>query len=131
MCSSREWGKRQCIHPHILKYKYGLNPLTVTWSPHLYTNIDGKIFKIDIGGLDNILFTPNGRLHRTLTKLAFLNLLHPFQPFIIGQRLIGPKIAEKYGIKYIFYGENQAEYGNNILENKSEKMKPDFFQLKN
>ena len=46
-----------------------------------------------IGGLDNILFTPNGKLHRYLTKLA-LNLLHPFQPFIIGQRIIGPKITK-------------------------------------
>ena len=125
-------GKDSAYTAHILKYKYGLNPLTVTWSPHLYTNIGWQNFQnwIHIGGLDNILFTPNGRLHRTLTKLAFLNLLHPFQPFIIGQRLIGPKIAEKYGIKYIFYGENQAEYGNNILENKSEKMKPDFFSIK-
>ena len=46
------------------------------------------------GGLDNILFTPNGKLHRLLTKLAFENYLHPFQPFIIGQRIIGPKIAQ-------------------------------------
>ena len=61
-----------------------------------------------VGGLDNILFTPNGRLHKLLTKLAFTNLLHPFQPFIIGQKLIGPKIANKFDIKLVFYGENQA-----------------------
>ena len=31
-----------------------------------------------VGGHDNILFTPNGKLHRLLTRLAFTNLLHPF-----------------------------------------------------
>ena len=101
-----------------MKYKYGLNPLTVTWAPHLYTDIGWNNFQnwSHVGGLDNILFTPNGKLHRLLTKLSFINLLHPFQPFIIGQRLIGPTIAQKFGIKYVFYGENQAEYGNEIKE---------------
>ncbi len=122
-------GKDSAYTAHILKYKYGLNPLTVTWAPHLYTEIGWQNFQnwSHIGGFDNILFTPNGRLHRLLTKLAFENLLHPFQPFILGQRIIGPKIAKKFGIKYVFYGENQAEYGNNISENKNEKMNNDFF----
>ena len=66
----------------MLKYEFGMNPLTVTWAPHLYTEMDGKIHFINIGGFDNILFTPNGKLHRYLTSLAFKNLLHPFQPFI-------------------------------------------------
>ena len=30
---------------------------------------------------------------KKITKLAFLNLGHPFQPFIIGQRLVGAKVA--------------------------------------
>ena len=90
-------GKDSAYTAHVLKYKYNMNPLTVTWAPHLYTDIGWKNFTnwMHIGGLDNILFTPNGKLHRLLTKLAFTNLLHPFQPFIIGQRIIGPKIAKK------------------------------------
>jgi hypothetical protein len=85
-------GKDSAYTAHILKYKYGMNPLTVTWAPHLYTEIGWKNFSnwMHVGGLDNILYTPNGKLHRLLTRLAFLNLLHPFQPFIIGQRIIGP-----------------------------------------
>ena len=55
---------------------------------------------IKIGGFDNILFSPNGRLHRKLTSLAFKNLLHPFQPFIIGQRIIGPLMALKYNVNH-------------------------------
>ena len=36
-------------------------------------------------------------------------------------------MAIKYNIKLVMYGENQAEYGNLISENKSAKMKKDFF----
>ena len=28
-------GKDSAFTSHILKYKYGMNPLTVTWAPHL------------------------------------------------------------------------------------------------
>ena len=62
-----------------------------------------------------------------LTTQAFKNLLHPFQPFIIGQRLLGPLMALKYNVKLVMYGENQAEYGNSIEENHESLMKSDFF----
>lgn len=122
-------GKDSAYTAHILKYKYGMNPLTVTWAPHMYTDIGWENFTnwMHVGGLDNLLYTPNGKLHRLLTKLAFKNLLHPFQPFIVGQRLIGPSIAKKYGVDLVMYGENQAEYGNKIEENISPKMDDTFF----
>lgn len=122
-------GKDSAYTSHILKYKYGMNPLSVTWAPHLYTNIGWKNFEswMHVGGLDNILFTPNGKLHRYLTRIAFLNLLHPFQPFIVGQRIIGPLMASKFGVKLVFYGENQAEYGNDKSENENPLMDRKFF----
>tara|TARA_B100001248_G_scaffold259124_1_gene244598 strand:- start:341 stop:1543 length:1203 start_codon:yes stop_codon:yes gene_type:complete len=125
-------GKDSAYTAHILKYKYNMNPLTVTWAPHMYTEIGWKNFDnwTKIGGLDNILFTPNGKVHKLLTALAFKNLLHPFQPFIIGQKIIGPLIALKFNIPLIFYGENQAEYGNAIEENSSPEMDEKFFSLK-
>lgn len=126
-------GKDSAYTSHILKYKYGMNPLTVTWAPHKYTDIGFKNFEnwVHVGGHDNILFTPNGRLHRHLTRLAFQNLLHPFQPFIIGQRIIGPRIAKQFGIPLVMYGENQAEYGNNIADNYESKMDTKFFSAEN
>jgi N-acetyl sugar amidotransferase len=124
-------GKDSAFTSHILKYKYGMNPLTVTWAPHKYTEIGWKNFErwIHVGGLDNILFTPNGQLHRYLTRQAFLNLLHPFQPFIVGQRIIGPLMAAKFGVKLVIYGENQAEYGNNPNENYKPMMDRKFFSV--
>ena len=122
-------GKDSAYTAHVLKYKYGMNPLTVTWAPHKYTEIGWKNFEnwIHIGGLDNVLFTPNGRLHRHLTQQAFLNLLHPFQPFIVGQRIIGPLFASKFNVKLVMYGENQAEYGNSSSENFKPTMDTKFF----
>jgi len=122
-------GKDSAYTAHILKYKYGMNPLTVTWSPHLYTDIGWKNMQewMHTGGLDNILYTPNGKLHREMTKNAFHNLLHPFQPFIVGQRIIGPAMAKKFNVKLVMYGENQAEYGNEIEENTNPIMNMDFF----
>ena len=126
-------GKDSAYTAHILKEKYGMNPLTVTWAPHLYTEIGWENFInwSHVGGLDNILFTPNGKLHRLLTREAFTNLLHPFQPFIVGQRIIGPLISQKFGVPLVMYGENQAEYGNAKSENDTPLMNERFFRSNN
>ncbi|WP_415323332.1 N-acetyl sugar amidotransferase [Candidatus Pelagibacter sp. Uisw_127] len=126
-------GKDSGYAAHILKYKYGMNPLTVTWAPHLFTNIGWKNFQnwLHVGGFDNFLYTPNGKLHRFLTSQAFQNLLHPFQPFIIGQKLVGPLISTKFDIPLVMYGENPAENGNKIEENQTPKMNEKFFSDQN
>lgn len=121
-------GKDSSFTAHVLKHKYGMNPLTVTWAPHLYTEIGWENLQSWIhSGLDNYLYTPNGKLHRLLTKVAFENLAHPFQPFIVGQKLIGPRFSMLYDVPLIFYGENQAEYGNNIKDNDRATMDMAFF----
>ena len=82
---------------HLLEL--GMHPLTVTWAPHTYTDVGRRNFYRWLDqGLDNLLVTPNPRVHRTLTRLAFQNLLHPFQPFILGQRSLAPKMAARLGI---------------------------------
>lgn len=106
-------GKDSFFAAHQLKYKYGMHPLTVTWAPHIYTDWGWKNMRSWIhAGLDNVLFTPNGRVHRLLTRLAVENIFHPFQPFMIGQKALAPKMALLYKVPLVFYGENEAEYGN-------------------
>lgn len=124
-------GKDSSFTAHILKTKYKMNPLTVTWSPNMWTEVGFENFSnlSKVGGIDSILITPNGNLHRYLTKISFINLGHPFQPFIHGQRIIGPKIAKKFNIPLVIYGENQAEYGNNIEDNLSHYMNNQFFSV--
>ncbi len=124
----REDGSYDCLVPgsggkdsfyaaHVLKYKYGMHPMTVTWAPHIYTdwgrrNQDRWIH----AGFDNFLCTPNGRIHRLLTRLAVQNLFHPFQPFMFGQKFLAPRMAALFKIPLIFYGENEAEYGNPVSD---------------
>ena len=125
-------GKDSIYASHILKYKYGMNPLTVTWPPIIYTDVGLKNFRnwIDIGGFDNISFNYNGIVHALLTRLAIENLLHPFQPFILGQKNLAPKIACKYEIPLIFYGENEAEYGNPIADNSTSLRDKSYYTMK-
>ena len=113
-------GKDSAYQAHVLKYKYNMNPLTVTWPPILYTDYGLKNWRnwLD-SGFDNISFYRNGKVMKLLTKLSIENLLHPFQTFILGQKNLAPKIAAKHGINLIFYGENEAEYGNPIADNMS------------
>lgn len=111
-------GKDSRYVAHVLKTQYNMNPLTVTWKPHLYTQVGfDNLMSMIAHGFDNILYSPNGAIQKLLCRLAFRNLGHPFQPFIAGQRVVGPKTALKYGIKLVFYGENVAEYGNRIEDN--------------
>ncbi len=106
-------GKDSFYASHKLKYEYGMNPLTVTWAPHIYTDWGWKNFQSWLhAGFDNYLFTPNGRVHRLLTRLALEQMFHPFQPFIMGQMYFPPRIAAQLGIPLVFYGENPTEYGN-------------------
>jgi N-acetyl sugar amidotransferase len=121
-------GKDSFFAAHKLKYEYGMNPLTVTWAPHIYTDWGWQNFQAWMhAGFDNYLFTPNGRVHRLLTRLALERLFHPFQPFIMGQMYYPPKMAATLGIPLVFYGENPTEYGNSQKENATAQKDASYF----
>ena len=125
-------GKDSAMQAHILKYKYGMNPLTITWPPILYTDYGYKNWKSWINsGFDNVTFTPNGKVMNLLTKLSIENLYHPFQTFMLGQKNLAPKLALKYGISLIFYGENEAEYGNPIADNATSLRDKSYYTMNN
>lgn len=126
-------GKDSVFASHLLKYKYGMNPLTVTWPPILYTEYGMKNFRnwIQVGGFDNLTYHQNGKTIRVLTKLGIENLFHPFQTFILGQKQMAPKLALKLGIPLIFYGEHEAEFGNPIAETNSSLQKSEFHTFDN
>lgn len=121
-------GKDSFYAAHVLKHRYGMHPLTVTWAPHIYTEWGWRNFQSWIhAGFDNELATPNGRVHRLLTRLAVENLLHPFQPFIFGQKALAPMMAVLHDIPLVFYGENEAEYGNPIGDTEDARRSYDYF----
>ena len=106
-------GKDSGYVVHVLKHEYGMNPLTVTWAPHIYTDIGWKNFQALIhAGFDNILATPNGQVHRAMTRMSLEEMGEPFQPFIYGQIWFPVQVAARYGIELIMDGENgEIEYG--------------------
>ena len=110
-------GKDAAYIAHQLKHKYKMNPLTVTWAPHLYTNIGFENLHnmTRTGDVSNILFTPPGKTHRKLTKLSFEVLGDPFQPFIYGQYNYPLHASVMYNIPLVMYGENgEVEYGGDM-----------------
>jgi len=112
-------GKDSAFVAHQLKFKYGMNPLTVTWAPHLYTDIGFTNHQnhIHVGDLANVLVTPPGRAHRNLTRLAFETLGDPFLPFIYGQNNMPLQLAQTFKIPLVFYGENaEVEYGGSMSD---------------
>lgn len=125
-------GKDSFFASHILKSKYGMHPLTVTWAPHIYTDWGWRNFQSWIhAGHDNYLMTPNGRVHRLLTRLSTELLFHPFQAFMFGQKALAPKMALLFNIPLVFYGENEAEYGNPISDTDSAKRDWSYFTATN
>ena len=99
---------------HILKYKFKMNPLTVTYSPILKTKIGDRNLTnwVNIGGFDNYTFSPNGKVLSILTREAFKNILHPSQPFKIGIKTFAAKMAKRFNINLVFYGELYSDYGS-------------------
>lgn len=109
-------GKDGSFVAHQLKYKYGMNPLTVTWAPLWATEIGRRNLDAFIrSGMDNVLGTPNGVVTRKLTRLSFQHLGDPFQPFIYGQTNFPLSMAIKHNVSLIMYGENgEVEYGGDM-----------------
>ncbi len=110
-------GKDGGLVAHMLKYKFEMNPLTVTWAPHMFTEIGRKNWEnfIRIGGFDNILGSVNGPIHRKMSRLAFFHMGDNFQPFIYGQTNFPLKMAVQHDISLIMYGENgEVEYGGDM-----------------
>lgn len=125
-------GKDSAYVAHQLKYKYGMHPLTMTWAPFVYTDIGWQNYlSFKDSGFDNILFFPNGKLHRKLTRLSFELVGDNFVPFIFGQKALPFQVAAKYQIPLIFFGESgEVEYGGSHKNiNKSHEGLEDFEQF--
>jgi len=76
----------------------------------------------------NIEFNKTNKdVHQVLTKLAFLNLCHPFQPFIIGQKNFAPRVAIEKNIELIMLGEHDAESGSDLERWNNPTMSTDWF----
>ena len=126
-------GKDSCFASHMLKNKFGMNPLTVTWSPILYTDYGYQNYKswLQTDNLKNISSKRDEYTMKYLTKLAIMNLMHPFQTFMLGQKIFATKMAAKYRIPLVFFGENEAEHHNPIADNLKSIRDKSYYTYKN
>jgi N-acetyl sugar amidotransferase len=109
-------GKDGSFVAHQLKFKYGMNPLAVTWAPLQATELGRQNLDSFIAsGFNHILGTPNPQVTRKLTNLSFKHLGDPFQPFIYGQYNFPIHMAVMHNVQLIMYGENgEVEYGGDM-----------------
>lgn len=109
-------GKDSAYVTYILKKKYGMTPLTVTWASSIPTEIGQQnLYNFIQSGFDNILGTPNGKIHRKLSKITFTEFGDNFLPFIYGQISFPLRIATQFKIPLIFFGEDgDVEYGGSF-----------------
>jgi len=109
-------GKDGSFVAHQLKYKYGMNPLAVTWAPLKASAIGRQNLDAFIAsGFNHVLGTPNPQVTKKRAHLSFKHLGDPFQPFIYGQTNFPLHMAVKNNVQLIMYGENgEVEYGGNM-----------------
>lgn len=109
-------GKDSSYVAYILKEKFGMHPLTVTWASAIPTEIGSEnLYNFIQSGYDNILISPNGIIHRKLSKITFTEYGENFLPFSYGQVHAPLHIAVKFKIPLIMYGENgELEYGGSL-----------------
>lgn len=118
-------GKDSGMIAHKLKYEYGMNPLYVTWSPLLYTNIGFQnLQNLYDSGISGTVFTPDRKLQRVISLLGLVYIGNHFEAFGRGQMGYPFHVAAELDIKLVMYGENgELEYGGSI-KNKDKPGQP-------
>ena len=95
-----------------------MNPITVTFSPFIYTDWGWKNLQNWIhAGFENYLNTPNQKTYRLLSRIALENTFNPWQGVITAD---DPRYAE-----YTQYFTNKVvDTSTKTFEKKAEVVKP-------
>lgn len=106
-------GKDSSTIAYKMKHEFGMNPLLVTVSPCVYTDIGRRnLERLLSRGFDHILFTPNPDISRKLARKLFIEKGDHFIPWIQTTFSVPFKIAVNFNIPLIIYAEDgETEYG--------------------
>jgi len=130
----REDGYYDCVIPvsggkdshflvYMMKVEMGMNPILITvGDPFTKTEAGLRNFKNlgDTFGCDHIVFSLSIDLFRRVTRIAFEELGEPLRFVEAAIYTVPLKMAIKFGIPLIVYGENSAyEYGSTDRESYS------------
>ncbi len=116
-------GKDSHFLLYMMKVEMGMNPLLVTVAdPFTKTEAGQKNFVNlnEVFNCDHILFNISTDLFRRVTKIAFEEFCEPLQFVEAAIYTVPLKIAVKFEIPLIVYGENSAyEYGSTDKDDQS------------
>jgi N-acetyl sugar amidotransferase len=109
-------GKDSAFVAHQLRHRFGMHPLCCTWAPFEWTDIGWQNLRaFTASGFNNLVAMPDGRVHRQLARTAFEAKGDAWEPFAFGQKAWAFHVAQRFGVKLIFYGENgELEYGGSV-----------------
>ena len=118
-------GKDSSSIAYKLKYEHKMNPLLVTFSPLMPTEIGNANRELLIkSGFDNIYLRPNQKISSYLSKRFFIERGNPKVHWDAGINAFPINVAVEKNIKLIFYAEHgESEYGGKILGADSDKIR--------
>ncbi len=114
-------GKDSHFQTYIIKERYKLNPLLVSFEPTYATELGKRnLMNIRNFSVDLIQFQKNPLVYNELGRRAFIRIGDHEWPNHVGIFTIPVQIAVKYNIPLIIWGENsQIEYGGPQKAKKS------------
>ena len=118
-------GKDSSYIAYQLKFKFGANPLLVTFSPLIpsETGVQNRVEMIKLG-FDHLIITPNAKISSYLSKRFLKERGNPKVAWDAGINSVPIKIALEKKIKLIFYAEHgESHYGGKILKKDSDKLR--------
>ena len=123
-------GKDSSYIAHRLKFEFGLNPLLVTFSPLLPSEIGShnreEMLKL---GFDHLMVRPNQKTARHLARRFFKERGNPKVAWDAGINSVPMQVAVNYRIPLIFYAEHgESEYGGQVLNEEARKIR-DFTEV--
>ena len=118
-------GKDSSYVAYQLKFKYGANPLLVTFSPLIPSEVGihnrNEMIKL---GFDHIILTPNQKISSYLSKRFLIERGNPKVAWDAGINSAPIKTALEKNIKLIFYAEHgESHYGGKVLKKDSDKVR--------
>jgi len=106
-------GKDGSYVSYQLKHIHGMHPLAVTVTPALSLELGNQNLKNYIAsGFDHIQVSCAGDVLQALNKFGFIHKGFPYFGWLIAIETVPLKMAAKFNLSLIFYGEEgETEYG--------------------
>ena len=96
-----------------LKHVHGMNPLCVTVTPAMETQLGRRNLAAFIeSGFDHLQLNPNPQTMRVLNRVGLSEMGFPYFGWLVAIMTAVSRVAVSFGVGLIFYGEDgEVEYG--------------------